>query len=60
MATATKEEIIAYHEGIKEGMWRYAWYKDGVQYLGSGMTTLKEGIAKVEQECEKALESIRE
>jgi hypothetical protein len=59
MATASKEEIIAYHEGIKEGLWRHAHWLDGVQYVGNMGTTLKEATAKVEAECEKALGSIK-
>lgn len=55
MATASKEEIIAYHEGIKEGLWRHAYWKDGVQYVGNMGTTLEEAYQKVGQECANAL-----
>ncbi len=53
--TVTKDEIIAYHEGIKEGLWRYAHWKDGEQLVGNMGTTLKEATAKVDAECEKSL-----
>lgn len=50
-----QEETKAYYEGLREGLWRYAWWKDGVQYVGTMGTTLKEAIAKVDQEEKKAL-----
>lgn len=53
----TKEEINAYFDGMLEGMWRYAWYKDGVQYVGSGINTYKEATAKAEAERERALQN---
>ena len=53
-----RETTIAYYQGMKEGLWRYAWYKDGVQYVGSGMQTLKEATAKVDAECAKELEQL--
>lgn len=52
----SEEEIIAYHAGIKEGLWRHAWWKDGVEYVGNMGTTLKEARAKVDTEEQKALE----
>ena len=53
----TKAEVNAYYDGMKEGMWRYAWYKDGVQYVGSGMRTLKEAYADADAEREKELKN---
>lgn len=50
-------EIKAYYEGVKEGLWRYAWWKDGVQYVGTTGTTLKEAVAKIDKELEKELRS---
>lgn len=49
---APHEELVneAYFKGIREGLWRYAWYKDGVQYVGTCGTTLKQAQAKVDQE----------
>ena len=33
-----------YKEGYKEGLTAYAWWKDGVQYVGTSGTTLKEAL----------------
>ena len=33
-------------EGHKEGLCEYAWWKDGVQYVGTCGTTLKEALAE--------------
>ena len=55
--TVTKEEVIAYHEGIKEGLWRHAHWKDGEQFVGNMGVTLKEATDKVDAECKKSLES---
>lgn len=32
--------------GVKKGLWAYAWWKDGVQYVGKCGTTLKEAYRK--------------
>lgn len=39
-----------YYDGIIEGLTRYAWWKDGVQYVGTCGSTLKQAIADVEAE----------
>ena len=51
---------LAYHQGFvdgtKHGIEYYAWWKDGVQYVGSCGTTLKEALEKVknnESEADK-------
>lgn len=43
-------KYMDYYDGIIEGLSRYAWWKDGVQYVGTGGRTLKEAIADVERE----------
>lgn len=35
---------ISFKAGIREALWRYAWWKDGVQYVGTTGTTLKEAL----------------
>lgn len=49
----TKEEKKAYYDGVREGLWKYAHWKDGVQYVGTMGTTLKEAVAKVDAEEKK-------
>lgn len=50
-----KEEIRAYYDGVLEGLWKYAYWKDGVQYVGNMGTTLKEATEKVNAERKKQL-----
>lgn len=51
----SEEEIVAYYEGVKNGLWRHAWWKDGVEYVGNSGVTLKEAVAKADAECDKAM-----
>jgi hypothetical protein len=37
---------VAYHDGVRTGLAAYAWWKDGVQYVGTCGTTLKDALAK--------------
>jgi hypothetical protein len=46
-------EQQAYYQGLKEGIWRFAWMKDGVYYVGTTGRTLKEALADVDREAEK-------
>ena len=36
-----------YSRGIMRGLSMYAWWKDGIQYVGTCGTTLKEAISRV-------------
>lgn len=38
-----------YKQGFIDGLTCYAWWKDGVQYVGTTGKTLKEAIAEVEE-----------
>ena len=38
---------VKYKEGFINGLKEYAWWKDGVQYVGSCGTTLKKAIEEV-------------
>lgn len=48
-----REEIHLYYEGVKEGVWRFAWWKDGIQYVGTTGKTLKQALADIDEECRK-------
>lgn len=39
-----------FYAGQISGIARYAWWKDGVQYVGSCGTTLKEALDELERE----------
>jgi hypothetical protein len=51
----TREEVLIHYEGVKEGIWKYAYWKDGVQYVGTTGTTLKEALAQLDEEKKKIL-----
>ena len=44
-----------YYEGLREGVRRWAWWKNGVQYVGSTGTTLSEALRQVNEEEMKLL-----
>jgi hypothetical protein len=41
-------------DGMKEGITLYAWWKDGVQYVGTTGTTLKDALEEVEELKERS------
>jgi hypothetical protein len=41
-----EKEKQAFLEGFVAGLKEFAWWKDGVQYVGTCGTTLKEAIRK--------------
>lgn len=49
----------AYYNGIREGIEQYAHWKDGVQYVGTCGTTLKEALARIDSEEQKSLSVIK-
>lgn len=40
----------AYYQGLREGLKRFAWWKDGTQYVGTCGTSLKEALESINQE----------
>lgn len=44
----TKEEVRIWRAGVKHGLTMFAWWKDGVEYLGTCGTTLKEVLLQVD------------
>ena len=47
-AIAAKAVQEAYEKGMIAGLKRFAWWKDGVEYVGTCGTTLKAAIAALE------------
>jgi hypothetical protein len=47
--------INAYYDGIIQGLWRHAFWKDGIQYVGNMNTKYTDAIAKVQEERKHAL-----
>lgn len=50
----------AYYNGIREGIEQYAHWKDGVQYVGTCGTTLKDALKYIDAEEARALELLKE
>ena len=48
-------EINAYYDGVHEGVWRFAYMRDGVYYVGTTGKTLKEAEAEIETERQRDL-----
>ena len=51
------DEIEAFHKGVEEGYKRYAWWKDGVQYVGSCGTTLAKAREELAIEHAEAMKT---
>jgi hypothetical protein len=51
----TEREIIAYYDGCSHTLVQWAWWKDGVQYVGCGIYTLNQIIAELNQRRENEL-----
>jgi hypothetical protein len=45
----------AYHEGLRDGVERFAWWRDGVQYVGTTGRTLKEALDAINQQEKELL-----
>jgi hypothetical protein len=50
----------AYYNGIREGIEQYAHWKDGVQYVGTCGTTLKDALARIDSEERRAEELLED
>lgn len=43
-------QSMAYYSGLREGVSRFAHWKDGVQYVGTTGKTLKAALAEIQVE----------
>lgn len=50
----------AYYSGIREGIEQYAHWRDGVQYVGTCGTTLKQALARINAEEKRAEELLED
>ena len=53
-----RDQINHYYEGVMEGLWMFAWWKNGIQYVGSCGTTLEEARAEINLEQEQTLKML--
>ena len=44
------QQTRAYYQGMRDGVERFAWWRDGIQYVGTTGRTLKEAIADIDRE----------
>ena len=49
-----REAFTCYYDGLEAGVERFAWWKDGVQYVGTTGKTLNEAYADIERERQRA------
>lgn len=45
-----KVYAIGRKSGLKEGVRRFAWWKDGIEYVGTTGKTLKQALEEIEKE----------
>ncbi len=50
----SKSFLSGHAAGVAEGISKYAWWKEGVQYVGSGVWTLEQALANLDQEVPSA------
>ncbi len=43
-------QSMAYYSGLREGISLFAYWKDGVQYVGTTGKTLKDALAEIQVE----------
>ncbi len=51
----SKDEINAFYDGLREGVYMYAYMKDGTFYVGTTGKTLKQAYEDIEEERKLAL-----
>lgn len=44
----------AYHKGMEDGMRRFAWWRDGTQYVGTCGMTLRQAVRQLDAEFGRA------
>ena len=54
----TRQEIRAHFEGMRQGIYLYAYMRDGVYYVGTTGRTLKEAVAETYKKEEEMLDRL--
>lgn len=49
-------QIQAYWNGFRKALWDYAWYKDGVMYVGCGVRRYQEVLSEANENEKKEIE----
>ena len=53
-----KEEVKRLKDIARETLWQWAWWHDGIQYVGSGVTTYETALKGLEKQI--ATEALKE
>jgi len=48
-----RHDRLSYFDGVRAALRLYAWWKDGVQYVGCGNRTLKQALEDVDKQESK-------
>lgn len=54
----SKEEVIAFYDGLVTGVMMYAHWKDGTQYVGTTGKTLRKALEDIEQDRQTRLKEL--
>jgi hypothetical protein len=54
----TEREVDLYYDGVKEGLIRFAWWKDGQQFVGTCGTPLMKALSDLFEERREAIDNI--
>jgi hypothetical protein len=52
-----REAFNCYYDGLEAGVERFAWWKDGVQYVGTTGKTLEQAYKEIEEDRQLALKN---
>ncbi len=62
MTYETEQRIVslkAWYSGMREGVVRFAHWKDGVQYVGTTGKSLRDAIVEINKDEEEGIERIK-
>ena len=54
---ANEKEIRAYYQGLREGVTRFAYWKDGEQFVGTCGVSLRTALADIDDDERKDIEN---
>lgn len=52
-----RDAFNCYYDGMEAGLERFAWWQNGVQYVGTTGKTLEQAYRELEQERQEALKN---
>ena len=52
-----RDAFNCYYDGLEAGVERFAWWKDGVQYVGTTGKTLDQAYKEIEEDRQRALKN---